>query len=209
VQFDALATFGCSTLQATKTAAMKALLIVVLRLVDLRVVRDLGFGRQLGAAPLVRMSACQNSVLVSGDALPKCLGIKIDQEVCSRNSSVNSLAQALLIGFCMNTKTNQASVDSKRRSSGMVVVIGGNGGMSSLYRELVEKHGCELRHYEKRVPSAARRAAGKIALVVVMVGMVSHALLQQVHDLPIDGAPIVYLRTASVSALKAALAEKV
>ena len=59
------------------------------------------------------------------------------------------------------------------------MVVGGSGGMSSRYREVVERHGVELRHFENRVPASARRDAGKIALVVIMVGMVSHALRDQ------------------------------
>lgn len=103
---------------------------------------------------------------------------------------------------------NATKMGSKRRDEGTVLVIGGSGGMSSLYREVVENQGWSLRHYENRVPTAARRSAGKIALIVVMAGMVSHALLQQVRSMPTDGAPVVYLRTASVSALKAAVAER-
>ncbi|MCY1012356.1 hypothetical protein OV079_43840 [Nannocystis pusilla] len=50
-----------------------------------------------------------------------------------------------------------------------------------------------------------RHGAGKIALVVVMVGMVSHALRDQIKDLVTDDTKVVYLRTASVSALRAAV----
>jgi len=75
--------------------------------------------------------------------------------------------------------------------------------MSNRYREVVERHGCSLRHYENRVPPGARRGVGKIALVVIMVGMVSHALRDQVQSLVVDDAPVVYLRSASISALRA------
>jgi hypothetical protein len=40
-----------------------------------------------------------------------------------------------------------------------------------------------------------------------MVGMVSHALRDQVKGLAPVGAPIVYLRSASISALREAVAD--
>jgi hypothetical protein len=95
--------------------------------------------------------------------------------------------------------------DKKARTNRTVLVIGGSGGMSDRYRDVVEKRGCSLRHYENRLPGGARRDLGKVALVVIMVGMVSHALRAQVQDLASDGAPIVYLRSASVSALRGAV----
>lgn len=88
------------------------------------------------------------------------------------------------------------------------MVIGGSGGMSSRYRDVVERHGASLRHYEKKVPPSARRDAGKIALVVIMVTMVSHALREQAQSLATDEAQVVYLRSASVSALRAAVEER-
>ena len=36
-----------------------------------------------------------------------------------------------------------------------------------------------------------------------MVSMVSHSLLQQVQSMSLEGAQIVYLRSASISALRA------
>lgn len=100
------------------------------------------------------------------------------------------------------------SSDKKAHSGRTVMVIGGNGGLSSKYREVVEKHGAELRHFEKKVPPSARHNAGKIALIVVMVGMVSHALRDQAQSLADGEAKVVYLRTASVSALRAAVEER-
>lgn len=88
------------------------------------------------------------------------------------------------------------------------MVIGGSGGLSSRYRDVVERHGVSLRHYEKKVPASARRDAGKVALVVIMVTMVSHALREQAQSLAENDAPVVYLRSASVSALRAAVDEQ-
>lgn len=79
--------------------------------------------------------------------------------------------------------------------------------MVERYREVVEERGLELRHYEKRVPSGTRRILGRVAAVVVMVGMVSHALRDQARALVSDDAPIVYLRSASASALRDAVAQ--
>jgi Uncharacterized protein conserved in bacteria (DUF2325) len=99
--------------------------------------------------------------------------------------------------------TSQAeSVSSK----GSVIVVGGSGGMSERYRAIVEERGLELRHFENRVPNGTRRILGRVAAVIVMVGMVSHALRDQVKGLVADDAPVVYLRSASVSALRSAVA---
>jgi hypothetical protein len=91
-------------------------------------------------------------------------------------------------------------------SKGSVVVVGGSGGLSDRYREIVEDKGLELRHYEKRVPNGTRRIMGKVAAVFVMVGMVSHSLRDQVKEIVPQEAPIVYLKSASVSALRNAVA---
>lgn len=87
-----------------------------------------------------------------------------------------------------------------------VIVVGGSGGMVERYREVVEERGMELRHFEKRVPSGTRRILGRVAAVVVMVGMVSHALRDQAKSIVPDDAPVVYLKSASASALRGAVA---
>ena len=89
--------------------------------------------------------------------------------------------------------------------AGTVLLIGGSGGMSERYREVAAERGLLLRHFEKRVPPGMRRTIGKIAAVIVVAGMVSHSLRDQAKELAPNGAPIVYLRTASVSALRAAV----
>ena len=91
-------------------------------------------------------------------------------------------------------------------SKGTVIVVGGSGGMSDRYRAIVEERGLELRHYEKRVPNGTRRLLGHVAAVIVMVGMVSHSLRDQAKSLVADDAPVVYLRSASTSALRDAVA---
>lgn len=102
-------------------------------------------------------------------------------------------------------RRSQAQAAGRKREEQAVLVIGGSGGMSSRYRDVVEKHGWSLRHYENRVPPGARHSVGKVALIVIMVTMVSHALRDQMESLAADGAPVVYLRSASVSALRAAI----
>ncbi len=86
-----------------------------------------------------------------------------------------------------------------------VLVIGGNGGMSDRYREVVESHGLSLRHFEKKIPSGVRRNGGKIALIVIMVTVVSHALREQAQSLADGEAQVVYLKSPSVSSLRAAV----
>jgi hypothetical protein len=115
------------------------------------------------------------------------------------------LAHALLFRVGMKAKTRIGVGDEDGRAKQTVLVIGGSGGMSDRYRDVVAKHGWELRHYENRVPAAARHGVGRVGLVVVMVSMVSHSLRDQVKNLACDQAPVVYLRSASVSALRSAV----
>jgi hypothetical protein len=108
----------------------------------------------------------------------------------------------------MDGKSVSKGADSNARTGRTVMVIGGNGGLSSRYRDIVEQHGASLRHYEKKVPPSARHDAGNIALIVVMVTMVSHSLRNQAQILANDNAPVVYLKSPSVSALRAAVEER-
>ena len=93
--------------------------------------------------------------------------------------------------------------DKNERADQTVLVIGGSGWTFPRCRDVVEKRGFALRHYENKLPAGARKSTGKIALVVIMVSMVSHSLLQQVQSMGLDDAQIVYLRSASISALRA------
>lgn len=77
--------------------------------------------------------------------------------------------------------------------------------MSGRYRAIAEEHGLELRHFENRVPNGTRRILGRVAAVIIMVGMVSHSLRDQVKGLVSEDAPVVYLRSASISALRNAV----
>ena len=110
--------------------------------------------------------------------------------------------------------TGKSTTESFRRDEtataadsgkGAVIVVGGSGGMSQRYRAIAAERGLELRHFENRVPNGTRRVLGRVAAVFIMVGMVSHALRDQVQALVPD-APIVYLRSASISALRSAVA---
>ncbi|MBX3208953.1 MAG: DUF2325 domain-containing protein [Labilithrix sp.] len=94
----------------------------------------------------------------------------------------------------------------KSEEKAAVIVVGGSGGMSERYREVVEARGLALRHFENRVPNGTRRILGKVAAVIVMVGMVSHSLRDQAKSIVPDDAPVVYLKSASVSALRQAVA---
>jgi hypothetical protein len=91
--------------------------------------------------------------------------------------------------------------------SGTVVLIGGSGGLSDRYRDVVAEKGLSLRHYEKRLPGGVRHTASRIALIIVIVGMVSHPLREAAQRLAErDRAPIIYLRSPSISALRGAVA---
>ncbi|MBK7830105.1 DUF2325 domain-containing protein [Nannocystis sp.] len=104
----------------------------------------------------------------------------------------------------MSNGTENAKDDGEHT----VVVVGGHGGMSSRYRDVAKKLGWSVKHYEQRIPPGLRHSIGKIGLVVVMVGMVSHALRDQVKELVADESRVKYVRTASVSALRAAIEER-
>ncbi len=102
---------------------------------------------------------------------------------------------------------SHAAKQTKDDSEPTVVVVGGHGGMTSRYRDVAKKLGWSAKHYEQRLPPGLRHSIGKIGLVVVMVGMVSHALRDQIKDLIQDDSRVVYVRTASVSALRNAIEE--
>jgi hypothetical protein len=106
----------------------------------------------------------------------------------------------------MSNKNREAEKDGRGKQT--VLVVGGNGGLSDRYREVAAEHGWNLVHYEKKVPPGARHGIAHVALIVVMVGMVSHTLRDQVRNLAAGDAPVVYLRTASVSALRSAVAQQ-
>ncbi len=89
----------------------------------------------------------------------------------------------------------------------VVVIVGGHGGLSARYRQVVEAKGWQLRHYETKIPAGARRNLGRIALVVVVATMVSHALRQQVFDAIGRNVHVVYVSSPSVSALRSVLPE--
>ncbi len=103
----------------------------------------------------------------------------------------------------MPVMSNPNAQDSSRSST--VILVGGNGGMSDRYREVVEGRGLRIRHFEKKIPAAARHSLGRVAAVFVVVSMVSHSLRDHAKELASADAPVVYLRSASVSALRAAV----
>jgi hypothetical protein len=95
-------------------------------------------------------------------------------------------------------QTSQAARDT-------VIIVGGKGGLESRYRELADDFGYDLKHYEQRFPAKTPPSLKRIAMVIVMVTMVSHPLMARARSLVADGADIVYLKSASVSAVKGTL----
>jgi hypothetical protein len=121
---------------------------------------------------------------------------------------LSRLGPALAMDRSMMSRSLRSSAPNDKTgatSKGTVIVVGGSGGLSNRYREIVEERGLELRHFENRVPNGTRRILGRVAAVIVMVGMVSHSLRDQAKALVPD-APVVYLRSASTSALRSAVA---
>jgi uncharacterized protein YgbK (DUF1537 family) len=116
------------------------------------------------------------------------------------------VARALLDALRMTQKNSEGEREGRGKQT--VLVVGGNGGLSDRYREVAAEHGWDLIHYEKKVPAGARHGIAHVALVVVMVGTVSHTLRDQVRHLAAADAPVVYLRTASMSALRSAVAQR-
>ncbi len=111
--------------------------------------------------------------------------------------------------------TNRSAASARRCSEGdvaqdetkgAVVVVGGSGGLSERYKAIAAERGLVLRHFEHRVPNGTRRVLGRVTAVFIMVGMVSHALRAQVQALVSEDAPVVYLRSASISSLRSAIA---
>lgn len=101
---------------------------------------------------------------------------------------------------------NQNSAPSHGRDT--IVIIGGKGGLEARYREAVEGSGYNFRYYEDRVPNKMTKAAGRVALVIVMVSMVSHPLMTRARELVGHRARIVYLKSPSLSAVRHTVASQ-
>jgi hypothetical protein len=99
----------------------------------------------------------------------------------------------------------QQMIPAQRRDT--VVLFGGKGGLSARYRDAVEQFGYGFRYYEARVPAHAGPLASRIALVIVIASMVSHPLLAHARQVAGDATRIVYLRSASISALRQTMAD--
>lgn len=67
--------------------------------------------------------------------------------------------------------------------SATMVIVGGHGGMSDRYREVAERLGWSLRHFEQRIPQGLRHGGGRVDLLVVMLDKLSHALRDQLKAL--------------------------
>lgn len=85
-----------------------------------------------------------------------------------------------------------------------LLVVGGLDKMGARYRALVESRGLELIHRERSMPGGT--APRELVAIVVIVPVVSHVLREAaVRMAASHGVPIVYLRSASLSALGRAL----
>jgi hypothetical protein len=88
-----------------------------------------------------------------------------------------------------------------------VVLFGGKGGLEAHYRDAVQQCGFEFRFYEARVAGHGGPLASRIALVIVIASMVSHPLMAQARQFAGTATRIVYLRSASISALRQTMAD--
>lgn len=87
-----------------------------------------------------------------------------------------------------------------------LLVVGGLGKMGAHYRVLVESQGLELIHRERSMQGGT--APRELAAVIVIVPVVSHVLREAAARVAASQrVPIVYLRSASLSALGRALDE--
>ena len=103
----------------------------------------------------------------------------------------------------MTIAPSQTGLHGGRRDT--VIILGGKGGLEARYREVAEQYGYELRHYEQRLPAKTRPATSRVAMVIVMVSMISHPLMARARGLADEGTSVVYLRSASLSAVRDAL----
>ena len=113
--------------------------------------------------------------LASARAFARIAGIRRRHARSPRERRVVHAGPALAARSSMARSTTNGSgrgvgLEPATGSKGAVIVVGGSGGMSERYREIVEDRGLELRHFENRVPNGTRRILGRVAAVIVMVG---------------------------------------
>ena len=90
----------------------------------------------------------------------------------------------------------------------IAVLLGGHGGSEARYAATAAELGYRLVYAEHKLPSARyiQLSQSQVAVVLLPTGTSSHAQRQQARDLcSATGARLVQLRTATVSAVKAAL----
>jgi hypothetical protein len=88
----------------------------------------------------------------------------------------------------------------------ILLLVGGVGRLVREYRAAAEAEGYALEYAERKLPATPPR----VARVIVVAAVCSHPLREAAQRVAADqGAPIAYLRTPSVSALRRALAEEV
>lgn len=111
----------------------------------------------------------------------------------------------LLFSWDCGTMARRVGLTRRDSMKATMVIVCGHGGMLDRYREVVERRGWSLKHFEQRIPQGFRHSAGEVDLVVVMLDKVSHALRDQINALVAGAAKVIYLRSSSVSALRAAV----
>lgn len=90
----------------------------------------------------------------------------------------------------------------------IAVLLGGHGGSEARYTATAAELGYRLVYAEHKMSNArwVQLVKGQVAVVLLPTGTSSHAQRQQARDLcSATGARLVTLRTATVSAVKAAL----
>lgn len=88
----------------------------------------------------------------------------------------------------------------------LLLLVGGVGKMRTDYERTADAAGYDLEYAESKLP----RTPPRVARVIVFTAVISHPLREAAGRVAAaQRVPIAYLRTASVSALRKALAEEV
>src|SRR5262245_61413566 len=96
----------------------------------------------------------------AGPALALARGMANGHAKAGANTHANTRGNTGA-GLGTDRAHHDAPATSGAGPHGTVVVVGGSGGMTERYREVLAERGLEMRHFENRVPNGTRRLLGK------------------------------------------------